>query len=120
MAELEARRRALLARCEVQRIDLARRIARLYEEAGRAGFWARGADGSLRFARHPLAWIAALAGLSLLGRTRNVLTLLTWVRTGLTIASRVAQVLGLIGALRARRSARRSARGRTAPGAAGV
>lgn len=109
MPELVARRRALLARCEAQRIDLAQRLAALHGAAG-PGAYALG--DAARRARHPLAWVAALAGLTALGRTRDVLTLLVWIRGALSIASRAAQVLGLISQLRARRSA--GARVRTA------
>ncbi|MGH8131872.1 MAG: hypothetical protein ACRETP_01355, partial [Steroidobacteraceae bacterium] len=47
-------------------------------------------------ARHPLAWMAALAGLMLLGRTRDVLTLLAWLRTVLSVAAGAARVVRLI------------------------
>jgi len=111
LADLEVRRRVLLARCAMQRVDLARRVSRLHAGVGGAAFaTAPGADG--RAARHPLAWIAALAGLAVLGRTRDVLTVLAWVRTALSVASRAAQLLGLIGAVRARRSARARSRAR--------
>jgi hypothetical protein len=112
MAELEARRQTLLALCEVQRIELARRIAQLPGDPDRAG--AAGAQilrALARPGRHPLAWIATLAALSLLGRTRNVLTLLAWVRTALTLADRVAKVVGIVSALRSRRRERTRARG---------
>ena len=114
MAELEARRRALLARCEAQRIDLAQRLAALRGEPqhGAAGPGAYTLGDAARRARHPLAWVAALAGLTALGRTRDVLTLLVWMRRALSIAARAAQVLGVISQLRARRSA--GARVRTA------
>ena len=108
LAELEMRRSALLARCEVQRLELAQRVAALHA-AGGAGLGAAVAGGgSARAARHPLAWIGALAGLALMGRTRDVLTVLAWVRTALTVGARVAQLLGLISTVRGRRSARRA------------
>jgi hypothetical protein len=108
--ELEARRRVLLARCEAQRIDLAHRFANLH--SARLGLWGvpQGGEGR-RAAHHPLAWIATLAGLTLLGRTRDVVTLLAWVRTALALASKAAQLLSFVGELRARRSSRRAARG---------
>lgn len=108
-AELEARRRVLLERCTAQRSDLAQRFANLRGVGrGLAGLGAAG-EGE-RPARHPLAWIATLAALSFFGRTRDVLTVLAWVRTALSIASRAAQVLGMVGEVRARRTARRAAR----------
>ena len=106
LAELEMRRSALLARCEVQRVELAQRVAALHTPGG-VGLGATVA-GSARAARHPLAWIGALAGLALMGRTRDVLTVLAWVRTALTVGARVAQLLGLISTVRQRRSTRRA------------
>ncbi|HYM27873.1 MAG TPA: hypothetical protein VET66_06970 [Steroidobacteraceae bacterium] len=105
LAELEMRRAALLARCEVQRVELAQRVGAL-RTAGGAGLGA--VAGGARAAHHPLAWIAALAGMALMGRTRDVLTVLAWVRTALTVGARIAQLLGLINTVRARRSARRA------------
>lgn len=99
------RRSALLARCEVQRVELAQRVAALHAPGGAAV----AGGGSARAARHPLAWIGALAGLALMGRTRDVLTVLAWVRTALTVGARVAQLLGLINTVRERRGARRAA-----------
>lgn len=107
LTELEMRRAALLARCEVQRVELAQRVAALHAPGG-AGLGALAGGGSARAARHPLAWIAALAGMALMGRTRDVLTVLAWVRTALTVGARVAQLLGLINTVRGRRSARRA------------
>jgi len=106
LTELEMRRAALLARCEVQRVELAQRVAALHAPGG-AGLGAL-AGGGARAARHPLAWIAALAGMALMGRTRDVLTVLAWVRTALTVGARLAQLLGLINTVRGRRSARRA------------
>ncbi len=106
LTELEMRRAALLARCETQRVELAQRVAALH--AGGAGLGALAGGGSGRAARHPLAWIAALAGMALMGRTRDVLTVLALVRTALTVGARLAQLLGLISTVRGRRSARRA------------
>jgi hypothetical protein len=103
LAELEQRRRALLARCEAQRIELGCRVEQVRQfprqwlrarTAGAAGAATLGAG------RHPLAWITAVGGLMLLGRTRQVLTLLVWARSALTLVSRATQVLTLLGALR--------------------
>lgn len=105
MAELEARRRMLLARCDAQRAELAQRMAQLHQQS-RPATLAAGAGGGYRAAapaRHPLAWIGALGALMLLGRTREVLKLLMWARTALTVAARTAQVLRLVRELRERR-----------------
>jgi hypothetical protein len=97
-ADLEARRRALLARCEAQRAELAHRIAQLRLEAPRGGaadaLLAAGGRGHM--ARHPLAWVVALGAVLVLGSTREVLSVLGWVRTALSLASRAMQVLRLV------------------------
>jgi hypothetical protein len=106
MRELEARRKMLLARCEAQRAELAQRMAQLHRQSRPATLAAGAAGGSLTSpARHPLAWIGALGALMLLGRTREVLKLLIWARTALTVASRTAQMLRLVRELRRRRPA---------------
>lgn len=103
LAELYVRRRVLIERCEAQRADIAGRVAELkggplrWALSGAAE--AVGAGGG----RHPLAWMAALAGLVLLRRPRQALTLLAWTRTALAVLSRVTQVMGLLAALRRRR-----------------
>jgi len=102
MAELEARRRMLLARCEAQRAELAQRMAQLHQQSRPATLAAGGGAGLP--ARHPFAWIALLGALMLLGRTREVLKLLVWARAALTIAARAAQLLRLIRDLRLRRA----------------
>ena len=93
-ADLEARRRALLARCEAQRAELAHRIAQLRLEAPGPG--AALPAGRAHMARHPLAWVVALGAVLLLGSTREVLSVLGWARTALSLASRAAQVLRLV------------------------
>jgi hypothetical protein len=113
MAELDARRRTLLARCEAQRAELAQRVAQLHQRSWPAALAAGAGGGSAQPGRHPLAWIAALAALMLFGRTREVLKLLVWVRVGLSAASRAAQVLRLIRDVRVRRA--RSASARSTP-----
>jgi hypothetical protein len=100
MSELYVRRRVLIERCRVQREGIAGRVAALHGGPLR---WAlsgvaeaAGGPGG----RHPLAWIAALAGLVLLRRPRQALTVLAWTRTALTVLSRVTQVMGVVAALR--------------------
>lgn len=100
-AELAARRRVLLARCETQRAELEYRFSQL-----RPRRWARAAaaglatGGARRVGRHPLAWLALVGSFVVLGRTREVLTFLVWARSALTLVSRATQVLSLVGALR--------------------
>ena len=53
--------------------------------------------------RHPLAWIAVLAGLMLTRRTREVLSLLVFIRSAVALVTRAAQLLRLIGHARAPR-----------------
>jgi hypothetical protein len=102
MADLEARRLALLARCEAQRAELSQRIHQL---GGNPRSWlgsARAGEtgiGTLK-ARHPLAWIAALAGVLAFGRTREVLTAIVWARSALSLVARVTEVVSLASALR--------------------
>jgi hypothetical protein len=104
LAQLEARRLVLLARCEAQRAELSARAAdltampRRWLKGGLLGGLAGGAGA--RPTTHPLAWIAALAGAMLLGRTREVLTFMVWTRSALSLVSRVTQVLALVGAAR--------------------
>ena len=100
-AELEARRQALLARCEAQRAEIAWRISQLtpgpWAQAAAAGV---AAARNARSARHPLTWILALAGLVFLKNPRSALALLARTRTALTWLTRAAEVLSLFGALR--------------------
>ncbi len=104
MAELQARRRALLARCEAQRLDFSWRLAQLNQ--GPLRFLSSGAAAlAARSGRHPLAWVAALAGVLLLGRVRRARSLLAWTRSALTVLARVTEVLGVLRLLRSRRQA---------------
>jgi hypothetical protein len=106
-ADLEARRRALLARCEAQRAELAHRIAQLQQASPRSavtGATSASLHHPLRSGLHPLAWVVALGGLALLGSTREVLTLLAWARTALSLARRAAQLVRLVGHLRTPRA----------------
>jgi hypothetical protein len=102
LSELRARRRRLLSECERQRNELSARFSEL--QAGpltRAAseLFARGPDGQGTLLR-PLTWAAALAGLLLLRRPRQVMTLLAWVRTAVSLASRASLALRLLGQLR--------------------
>jgi hypothetical protein len=97
-AELEARRRALLARREAQRAELAWRLAQLNPRG-----WARAAARAAAGAspgRHPLGWLMALAGVLLVRKPRYALSLLGRTRSTLTLLTRTKGVLSLLGALR--------------------
>ncbi|HLY51929.1 MAG TPA: hypothetical protein VKQ31_02865 [Steroidobacteraceae bacterium] len=97
--ELEARRRVLLALCEVQRAQLDARVADLNPLA-----LLRGAAGAVRGPLRPLAWVAVVAGLLFLGRTRKVLTFTLWLRSALSIAGRAAQLVRVVSQLRGPRA----------------
>ena len=101
--ELEARRRVLLARCDVQRAVLAREIAEL-RSAGVLGLLSLGGTpgrAGRDAAHHPLAWALAIGGILLFGRTREALKIFVWARAALAVASRVAQVVRLVQHIRA-------------------
>jgi hypothetical protein len=102
--ELEMRRQALIMRCEAQRAELSWRLQQVVPPSlrGVAGSFV----GGERRSRHPLAWLAALAGLMVFGRAREVLTFLVWTRSALNLVSRATQVVSLVGALRHRRKGR--------------
>jgi len=100
MTELYVRRRVLIERCAAQRVEIAERVAELDGGPLRWALSGAAAAAAARGGRHPLAWIAALAGLVLLRRPRQALTLLAWTRTALTVLSRVTQVMGVLAALR--------------------
>jgi hypothetical protein len=113
-AELEARRRALLARCEAQRAEISWRVTQL-SPRGWARAAAAGAAGTGgRRGRHPLAWLVALGGVLLLRNPRSALSLLGRTRSVLTWVTRAVEVLSLLGALR-RTTARKSRRAQESP-----
>ena len=105
LEELEVRRRALLARCEAQRAELSWRLAQLsprrWAQAAAGGSGASVGDGRGP-ARHPLAWVVAVAALLLLKRPRDALSLLVRARGALTLIARAAQVVSLVRGLRRR------------------
>lgn len=103
LEQLKARRRVLIERCADERLELAERLAELDPFAMLRGSGdARGA-GALR---NPLAWAAALAALLFIGRTREVVTFVLWVRSALSVAGRVAQLVRLVTQMRAPRAGR--------------
>jgi hypothetical protein len=107
MDDLKRRRRALLVRCEEQRVELSQRVTQLPKML-RLPFVGARSDGGVSGQRHPLAWMAALAGLMFFGRTRELLSLIVSARTLFSLAARATQVLGVIEALRGWRSGKRA------------
>jgi hypothetical protein len=100
-AELEERRRILLARCGEQRAELAYRLEQLRPSAQVAN-WSHRAPGLA--ANHPLAWIAAVAGLVSLFRPKKLLSWMTFATGALSILSRATTLLKLFSTLRSLRS----------------
>jgi hypothetical protein len=108
MSVLQTRRALLIAQCELQRLELAERAGELQQSPlGRvaAEMLAR-SDGERRFPLgRPLTWAAALAGLLLLRRPQQILTMLGWARTAVSFGSRAAVILRLLDGLRPRQRA---------------
>ncbi len=100
-SELEERRRALLVRCDEQRAELAYRLEQLRPSAQMADWGAR-APGMA--ANHPLAWLAALAGLVTLFRPKRLLSWMTFATGAVSILSRATVLLKLFSTLRSLRS----------------
>ena len=107
MADLEARRRALLARCEEQRLEVAYRLAQI-RPMTQLGGWRH--LGGVRPGGRSFAWIAALAALLMLFRTRRLLTGVTWITALLALASRASAVLKVLAQVRALYGAVKAAR----------
>ena len=101
LKQLETRRRVLVRRSEEQREELAARLAALNPLSVLRGSAQGAVSGRLR---HPLAWAAALAGMLFLGRTREILTFVLWIRSALALAGRAAHVARLLTQLRAPRA----------------
>ncbi len=112
LTQLEARRHRLLAQCERQRTDLAARVEELKEGpvARALGGVLSGAPGHGPSLVRPLAWAAALAGVLLLRRPRQLLMLVELTRTAIALGSRAAVVLRIVNQLRSRRSERHAAK----------
>ena len=100
-AQLEERRRALLARCDEQRAELAYRLEQI-RPATQVANWTSRAPGMA--ANHPLAWLAALVGVLTLLRPKRVLSWLTFATGAISILSRATALLKLFQSLRALRS----------------
>jgi hypothetical protein len=103
MRELQSRRRVLIARCELQRAEMALRVGELRNDpVRRVLVQALGGTlgGSVRPFKHPLTWAVAIAGLLFLRRPRQVLTMLMWARSAVAVASKAGVALKVFGQLR--------------------
>lgn len=98
--ELEERRRALLARCDEQRAELAYRLEQIRPSAQIASFTQRAPAMAMN---HPLAWLAALAGIITLFKPKRLLSWLTFATGAVSILSRATQLLKVFVALRSLR-----------------
>jgi hypothetical protein len=100
MQELEARRQALLARCDEQRAEIAYRLEQIRPSAQLASFTQRAPGMAMN---HPLAWVAALAGIVTLFRPKRLLSWLTLATGAVSILSRATQLMKVFVALRSLR-----------------
>ena len=101
MKDLEERRRALLARCEAQRAEVA------LSTGGSCGQRAQLASFSQKAPQmamnHPLAWLATVAGIITLLKPKRLLSWLTFATGVVSILSRATQLLKVFVALRSLR-----------------
>jgi len=100
---LEARRQALLNKCEEQRLELAYRVSQITPKAALTA-WGRRSGKSA--GKNPLAWIAGAAGLLLMLRRRQRRSLSGLGGVGLitgllALASRATMILRVLAQLRA-------------------
>ncbi len=100
MKDLEERRRALLVRCEAQRAEIAYRLEQIRPRAQLASFSQRAPEMAMN---HPLAWLAAAAGIITLMRPKRLLSWLTFATGAVSILSRATQLLKVFVALRSLR-----------------
>jgi hypothetical protein len=98
LAELEARRRTLLGKCEEQRLELAYRFAQLKPREQLAAWTRRSARSP---ASNPLTWIAGAAGLLLMLRRGRILSGVGWMTALVALASRATAVLRVVAQVRA-------------------
>src|SRR5882757_10203159 len=100
---LEARRQALLNKCEEQRLELAYRVAQITPKAALTA-WSRRAGS--KGGKNPLPWIAGAAGLLMMllrrrRRARGGLAGLGLVTTLLALTTRATTILRVLAQLRA-------------------
>ena len=100
MKDLEERRRALLARCEGQRAEVAYRLEQMRPRAQLANFSHNAPQMAMN---HPLAWLAAVAGIITLLKPKRLLSWLTFATGVVSILSRATQLLKVFVALRSLR-----------------
>jgi hypothetical protein len=100
MKDLEERRRVLLERCEAQRAEVAYRLEQMRPRAQLANLSQRAPQMALN---HPLAWVAAAAGIITLLRPKRLLSWLTFATGLVSILSRATQLLKVFVALRSLR-----------------
>jgi YqjK-like protein len=100
-AQLEERLRALLVRCDEQRAELAYRLEQIRPSTQVANWTQRAPAMALN---HPLAWLAAVAGIVILLRPRRLLSWLTFATGAMAILSRATALLKLFMTLRSLRS----------------
>ncbi len=103
MAQLESRRRLLIARCELQRAEMAVRVGELKNEPlARLLLGALGGARRLGAAplQQPITWVVAIAGLLLLRRPRQILTLLGLARSAVSMAAKASVALQVFARLR--------------------
>lgn len=95
--ELESRRRALIARCEQQRLEIAYRISQI-SPAAQLSQWTRRAPQSA--ASHPFTWLVSLATLIVMMRERRLLGWIGRVSRGVSLISRATAIVRLLRQLR--------------------
>jgi hypothetical protein len=100
MKDLEERRRALLARCEAQRAEVAYRLEQLRPGAQLASFSQKAPQMAMN---HPLAWLGAVVGIITLLKPKRLLSWLTFATGVVSILSRATQLLKVFVALRSLR-----------------
>ena len=98
--ELEEKRRALLAKCEEQRAELTYRLEQLRPSAQLANLSERAPAMALN---HPMAWVAALAGMITLLRPKRMLSWLTFATGAMSILSRATALWKVFQSLRSLR-----------------
>ncbi len=100
MKDLEERRRMLLARCDAQRAEVAYRLEQMRPRAQLANLSHRAPEMAMN---HPLAWVAALAGIITLLKPKRLLSWLTFATGAVSILSRATQLLKVFAAIRSLR-----------------
>lgn len=104
LRELEARRLALLARCDRQRLEIAYRLAQV-SPAAQLARWTRWAPYTA--GGHPLRWLVSLATLVIMMRERKLIGWVERLTLGASMVSRAAAVVRLFRQLRGPRGASR-------------